>query len=79
MGCAAVVARRPSVQLLTRDATSPADSVVSVSTDDIAAAYAETLTRGLDVVHPLTTEAWGVTRFMVRAPDGNVVNVVAHR
>jgi len=27
-------------------------------------------------VHPLTTEAWGVTRFFVRAPDGNVLNIV---
>ena len=32
--------------------------------------------RGYEIVHPLTTEAWGVTRFFVRAPDGNVLNVV---
>ena len=35
--------------------------------------------RVADDVHPLTTEAWGVRRFFVRAPDGNVVNVVRHR
>lgn len=28
---------------------------------------------------PLTTESWGVRRFLVRAPDGTVVNVVQHR
>ena len=32
-----------------------------------------------EIVHPLTTEPWGVRRFHVRAPDGNVVNIVAHR
>jgi predicted enzyme related to lactoylglutathione lyase len=67
------------VQLVTRDATSPEDSVISVHTDDVDAAYAEAQERGYEIVHPLTTEAWGVHRFLVRAPDGNVVNIVHHR
>jgi len=29
-------------------------------------------------VHPLSTESWGVRRFFVRAPDGNVLNIVQH-
>jgi hypothetical protein len=29
-------------------------------------------------VKPLATEAWGVRRFFVRAPDGNVINIVNH-
>lgn len=68
-----------NLQLVTRDATAAEDSVVSVATDDVDAAYAEALALGFEIVHPLTTEAWGVRRFLVRAPDGNVVNVVAHR
>ena len=67
------------VQLVTRDATSPEDSVISVHTDDVDAAYAEAQELGYEIVHPLTTEAWGVRRFHVRAPDGNVINVVHHR
>ncbi len=67
-----------SVQLVTGDATSPEDSVVSAMTDDVDAAYAEARERGFEIVHPLTTEAWGVRRFLVRAPDGTVVNVVGH-
>jgi predicted enzyme related to lactoylglutathione lyase len=67
------------VQLVTRDATAPEDSVISVHADDVDAAYTEAQERGLEIVHPLTTEAWGVRRFLVRAPDGNVVNVVQHR
>ena len=70
---------RAHVQLVTRDATSPEDSVISVHTDDVDAAYAEARELGYEIVHPLTTEAWGVRRFHVRAPDGNVINVVHHR
>lgn len=68
-----------NLQLVTRDATASEDSVVSVHTDDVDAAYAEAQERGFEIVRPLTTEAWGVRRFLVRAPDGNVVNIVRHR
>ncbi len=68
-----------NVQLVTRDATAPEDSVISVQTDDVDSAYEEARRLGYEIVHPLTTEPWGVRRFFVRAPDGNVVNVAQHR
>ena len=67
-----------NVQLVTRDATAPEDSVISVHTDDVEAAYEEALELGYDIVHPISTESWGVRRFLVRAPDGNVINIVDH-
>jgi catechol 2,3-dioxygenase-like lactoylglutathione lyase family enzyme len=67
-----------NVQLVTRDETAPEDSVISVATDDVESAYADAQTLGYEIVHPLTTEPWGVRRFFVRAPDGNVINVVSH-
>jgi catechol 2,3-dioxygenase-like lactoylglutathione lyase family enzyme len=71
---------RAAVQLVTGDATSPEDSVISVRVgDDVDEAYVEAQRRGYEIVHPLTTEAWGVRRFLVRAPDGNVVNIVGHK
>ena len=71
---------RASVQLVTRDASSPQDSVISVHVgDDVDQAYAEAQRRGYEIVHPLTDEPWGVRRFLVRDPDGNVVNIVSHR
>ncbi len=71
---------RAAVQLVTGDATSPVDSVISVRVgDDVDEAYAEAQRRGYEIVHPLTTEAWGVRRFLVRDPDGNVVNIVGHK
>lgn len=68
-----------NVQLVTRDASAPEDSVISLHTDDVDGAYAEAQQSGYEIVHPLTTEEWGVRRFFVRAPDGNVINVVNHR
>jgi predicted enzyme related to lactoylglutathione lyase len=68
-----------NVQLVTRDATAPEDPIVSVKVDDVEAALEEARRRGYEIVHPLTTEPWGVVRFFVRAPDGTVVNVVQHR
>jgi predicted enzyme related to lactoylglutathione lyase len=68
-----------NLQLVTGDATAPEDSVVSVATDDIDGAYEEARRLGYEIVHPMTTEEWGVSRFFVRAPDGNVINVVSHR
>ncbi len=67
-----------SIQLVTRDATAPVDSVISVHTDDVEGAYREAQELGFEIVVPLRTESWGVHRFFVRAPDGNVINIAGH-
>lgn len=64
------------VQVMTQDASAPENPVVSIKVDDIEGAYVQAQERGFEIVHPLTTEEWGVTRFFVRAPDGNVLNIV---
>jgi predicted enzyme related to lactoylglutathione lyase len=68
-----------NVQLVTHDATAPEDPVISVHTDDVDGAYEEAQRLGFEIVQPITTEPWGVRRFFVRAPDGNVINIVRHR
>jgi len=68
-----------NVQLVTRDAAAPEDSVISVHTDDVEGAYDEAQKLGYEIVKPMTTEPWGVRRFFVRAPDGNVVNIAYHQ
>jgi catechol 2,3-dioxygenase-like lactoylglutathione lyase family enzyme len=67
------------VQLLTHDTAAAVDPVISVHVDDVDAAYQEARQRGYQIVHPLSSESWGVRRFFVRAPDGNVLNIVQHR
>jgi predicted enzyme related to lactoylglutathione lyase len=70
---------KANIQLVTRDATAPEYPVISVHTDDLEVAYEEAQELGYEIVHPITTEPWGVRRFFVRAPDGNVINIVNHR
>ena len=71
---------RAVVQLVTRDATAPHDSVISVHVGDgVEEAYEDAIRRGFEIVHPLTTEPWGIRRFFVRAPDGNVININSHK
>jgi len=41
--------------------------------------YAEARRRGYEIVYPLTDEPWGLRRFFVRAPDGNILNIAGHR
>jgi catechol 2,3-dioxygenase-like lactoylglutathione lyase family enzyme len=71
---------RAAVQLVTHDATAPQDPVISVAVGDgIEEAYEEARRQGFEIVHPLTTESWGIRRFFVRAPDGNVINMTNHK
>lgn len=67
------------LQVVTQDATAAVTPQISVKVVDVDGAYAEAQRRGYNIVHPLCDEEWGVRRFFVRAPDGNVVNVVRHR
>jgi catechol 2,3-dioxygenase-like lactoylglutathione lyase family enzyme len=67
------------VQLVTRDAKAPKDSVISVHVGSgVEDAYEEAKRRGFEIVYPLTEEPWGLRRFFVRAPDGNVINITSH-
>ncbi|MFA4927684.1 MAG: GNAT family N-acetyltransferase [Patulibacter sp.] len=72
---------RPSVQLslLTHDATAPTVAAASIEVTDVDAAHAAAVALGAEIVHPLTDEPWGVRRFFLRDPDGNVVNVLTHQ
>jgi len=74
----------PAVQLqvMTSDAAAPCNPTISVGVEtpaEVDAVHDRVVAAGLEVVHPLSDEEWGVRRFFFRDPDGNVVNVVAHR
>jgi catechol 2,3-dioxygenase-like lactoylglutathione lyase family enzyme len=66
------------LSLITRDATASVAPDVSVFVDDVRTALARVESAGLEIVHPLTDEPWGVTRFFYRGSDGRVVNVGMH-
>jgi catechol 2,3-dioxygenase-like lactoylglutathione lyase family enzyme len=67
------------VSLMTKDATAPVNPQVSIEVDDVNAAYRDAVDAGLQIVHPLSDEEWGVRRFFFADAAGNVVNVLSHR
>lgn len=66
------------IGLITTDATAPVNPDVSVFVDDVEAAHSAAVASGLAIVHPLSTEEWGVRRFFYRDSSGRVVNVGTH-
>lgn len=66
------------LQVITRDASGPENPAISVKVRDIETAFTEAQTRGYQIVVPLRDEEWGASRFVVRAPDGTLVNIVRH-
>ena len=70
--------RGRQLSLITEDATARENPDVSVFVHDVEAAYGRAVGAGLEIVHPLTTEEWGVTRFFYRDGSGNVIDVGSH-
>ena len=70
----------PTAQLsvVREDASAPVVAQVTVEVADVDAVHAEAVRRGLELVHPLTEEPWGVRRFFVKDPNGVVLNVASH-
>ena len=66
------------VIVISEDASAPVAPQMSVEVDDVDAVHAEAVRLGVEIVHPLTDEAWGVRRFFARDPNGIVVNVLSH-
>lgn len=66
------------LSLMTADATAPVNPDVSIFVDDVRAAYDAAVRAQVEIVHPLTAEDWGVTRFFYRDSSGHVVNVGSH-
>lgn len=69
---------RHQISLMTRDQTAAVNPTVSIEVDDVDAAHAAALAGGLEIVHPLSDEEWGVRRFFFADGAGNVVNVLSH-
>ncbi len=66
------------LSLMTADASAPVPPAVSVFVDDVEEALRRVRAAGLQIVHPLTDEPWGVTRFFYRDSQGSVINVGTH-
>ncbi|ANJ71063.1 VOC family protein [Ralstonia insidiosa] len=69
----------PQVSIATEGGSGTPVPALSIEVDDADAVHARALSLGLEIVYPLVDEPWGVRRFHVRDPFGNVVNILAHR
>src|SRR5689334_18552800 len=70
---------RHQVSLMTKDKTAPVNPNVSIEVDDVDAAHQAAVEAGLQIVHPLSDEDWGVRRFFFADAAGNVINVLTHQ
>lgn len=51
---------------------------VSVEVDDLDDCLARARAAGAQITHGPVTEDWGVRRFFLRDPAGNLVNILSH-
>ncbi|MFC7360802.1 VOC family protein [Nocardioides astragali] len=61
------------------DQSAPCNPQMSVEVPDVDVAYQRARDSGVEIVHPLQDEDWGVRRFFLRTSAGHVVNVLSHR
>jgi catechol 2,3-dioxygenase-like lactoylglutathione lyase family enzyme len=69
----------PSVQISIMSGDDMSAPGISIGVEDVDEVHAKAVARGLEIAYPLRDEEWGVRRFMLRDPNGTVVNVVSHR
>ena len=65
------------VTLIGRDASALAQPDVSIEVDDADAVYRAVLADGAEIIRPIQDEEGGVRRFLVRDPNGMVINVLS--
>ncbi|OJU01656.1 MAG: glyoxalase [Rhizobium sp. 63-7] len=51
---------------------------LSIEVDDIDDVFARAVAAGFDIVYGPADEPWGVRRFFLRDPFGNLVNILSH-
>ncbi|WP_136054617.1 VOC family protein [Microbacterium sp. K24] len=66
------------LSIMDRDASAAVNPQVSIFVDDVHEALRRAVAAGAEIVHPLTVEPWGVTRFFYRDAGGSVINMGAH-
>lgn len=69
---------KQQLSLITKDASASINPDISIFVDDVFEVLSRVQTAGLEIVHPLTEELWGVTRFFYRDSNGNIINVGMH-
>ena len=51
---------------------------LSIEVDDVDQIYRRAKSAGCEIIYDITNEPWGVRRFFVRDPVGNILNILSH-
>jgi len=69
---------RPQVSVASEGGSGTLVPDLSVEVDNVDEIYERAQSEGFEIVYPLSNEPWGVRRFYVRDPLGNVINILSH-
>jgi len=69
---------RSQLQVATEGGAGTPLPAISISVDDLETPLARLRATGAEPVYGPVTEPWGVRRFFLRDPEGNLVNVATH-
>ncbi len=69
---------RPRLQLAAEGGSGTELPAVSILVDDLDEALSRLRQAGAEPVYGPVTEPWGIRRFYLRDPEGNLVNVAHH-
>ncbi|QND54646.1 glyoxalase (plasmid) [Phyllobacterium sp. 628] len=70
---------KPEISVASEGGAGTPVPVVSIEVDDVDVIYTRAKSAGLEITYDITDEPWGVRRFYVRDPFGNVINILSHR
>ncbi|PDT84837.1 VOC family protein [Sinorhizobium sp. BJ1] len=68
----------PQVSFATEGGSGTPVPALSIEVDDVDEVYGRAKAAGAEIVYDITDEPWGVRRFFLRDPFGNIVNILSH-
>ena len=71
-------AAMPQVSVASQGGNDTPVPVLSIEVDDVDRTYQRAISAGAEIVYDITDEPWGVRRFFMRDPFGNIVNILSH-
>ncbi len=69
---------RPEISVASEGGSGTPLPALSIEVDNVDAVYQRAKAARLEIPYDITDEPWGVRRFYVRDPFGNVVNILSH-
>ena len=72
------VTSRPEVSVASEGGSGTPLPSLSIEVDDVDLIYQRAKTAGLEIPYDISNEPWGVRRFYVCDPFGNIVNILSH-